>query len=127
MSKPLGVLLSPLATPPPGYWREQRAFDMGADMGRARVFVHGMTGLRVLASVERHSDGKRWAHVSCSYGDKLPSWDDLRRVKDIFLGDVMAYQVLPPASEYVNMHPHTLHLWHCMDGDPFPPLGPGAP
>lgn len=44
--------------------------------------------------------------------EALPSWEDLRRVKDIFIGrEVEAYQVLPKESEYVNVHPFCLHLW----------------
>lgn len=78
-------------------------------------------GLFVLSSATVEADGKRWLHVSASRNGQLPSWSDLREVKDIFIGrDRYAYQVLPPQSHYVNFHPNVLHLWVCLDGDPLP-------
>jgi len=73
--------------------------------------------LRVIVSVEQHSDG-RWLHVSISRADRLPSWDELKRVKADFMGDRWAVQFLPPASHYVNEHPNCLHLWHNLDETP---------
>lgn len=95
---------------------------MGPPDMRMRLFLH-RSGLRVLASLETHSDKKRFAHVSCSYPNRLPSWEDLKNVKEIFLGDVHAFQALPPKAEWLNVHEFTLHLWHCLDGNPFPKLG----
>lgn len=77
--------------------------------------------LLVVCSARVESDGKRWIHVSCSRPNRLPTWQDVRRVKDVFIGkDRRAIQVLPPAAEYVNIHPHCLHLWSCLDGDGLP-------
>lgn len=78
-------------------------------------------GLYVIVSGCVEGDGRRWIHVSCSRSDRLPSWSDLRKVKDAFIGrERKAIQVLPPASEYVNFHPYVLHLWCCLDGDGLP-------
>jgi hypothetical protein len=78
-----------------------------------------LLGLRVIASTFRAQDGKAWLHVSCSRADKLPSWDEMKLVKDLFVGiDRYAYQVFPPKSRYVNFHPHVLHLWSCLDAGP---------
>lgn len=75
-------------------------------------------GLRVLVSCCIERDGRRWLHVSVSRATKIPSWSDLREVKDIFVGrDRLAIQILPPEAEYVNFHPHVLHLWSCLDGE----------
>jgi hypothetical protein len=77
--------------------------------------------LMVVLSARREADGRRWLHVSFSRPSKLPSWDDLREVKNTFVGkDRRAIQVLPPESEYVNIHDYCLHLWCCLDGDPLP-------
>jgi hypothetical protein len=76
-------------------------------------------GLKVIYSVDREADGQLWLHLSLSRQSRLPSWDDLRYVKDAFLGaDRVAYQVLPRAAEYVNLHPFVLHLWSCVDCEP---------
>lgn len=79
-------------------------------------------GLRVLLSVEMKKDDHRvWLHVSLSRGDRLPSWDDVKEVKDIFIGkDRTAAQVLPPEDEYINYHPSVLHLWCCLNKKIFP-------
>lgn len=91
-----------------------------SDDGPGIWYRHDL-GLRVLCSVNTYDDGKRWLHVSCSHAEKLPDWYELRGVKDLFVGrSKIAIQVLPRDSEYVNVHPNCLHLWHCLDGDPVP-------
>jgi len=75
----------------------------------------------VIVSGSTEADGRRWLHVSVSRPSRLPTWDDLREVKDTFIGrDRKAIQVLPPAAEYVNIHPNVLHLWACLDDDGLP-------
>jgi hypothetical protein len=87
----------------------------------AGPFAFAKGELRVLSSQRREGDGKRWVHVSVSRADRLPSWEDLRDVKDVFLGtDSVAVQVLPRRQDYVNDHPYVLHLFRCLDGDPVP-------
>lgn len=76
--------------------------------------------LAVICSAKVESDGKRWMHVSCSRPSSLPTWDDLRMVKDTFIGDRKAIQILPAQAEYVNLHPNVLHLWACLDDDGLP-------
>lgn len=77
------------------------------------------------------SDGGGWEHVSVHVedGDKqrTPLWEEMCQVKDIFWDDDDAViQIHPPRKYYVNVHPHTLHLWKRSDGwdkvEVFPPL-----
>ena len=78
-------------------------------------------GLLVLCTARTEIDGKRWVHLSCSRLERLPSWDDLTAIRNIFLGrEALALQVVAPASEHFNYHPNCLHLWHCLDGRPVP-------
>src|SRR3990167_1384383 len=82
--------------------------------------------LTVICSARVERDGRRWMHVSCSRPSSLPTWEDLRLVKDTFIGiERKAIQVLPPQSEYVNLHPYVLHLWSCLDGDGLPDFREG--
>ena len=81
-----------------------------------RCVAGSCRGLAVLLSVAREGDGFMWLHVSTSRQDRTPSHDDLCAVKNQFIGDRLAVQVFPPRSEYVNYHPHTLHLWSRLDG-----------
>lgn len=83
--------------------------------------------LMVIVSGHLEADGKRWVHVSFSRPHKLPSWEDIRRVKDTFIGpERLAIQVFPPEAQYVNIHQTCLHLWHCVDGDPCPDFRHGG-
>ncbi len=56
--------------------------------------------------------GMGWEHVSVSYPNRCPSWDEMCRVKDIFWYESeCAVQYHPPKKDYVNFHPYCLHLW----------------
>lgn len=91
------------------------------ETANGRTFVNPKIKMVVIASVAQEADGKRWLHVSCSLRNRLPSWSELRMVKDTFVGkDRTAIQVLPPESQHVNIHPFYLHLWSCLDGDVTP-------
>ena len=99
----------------------------GPDPDYARVYVkHG--AVKVLISCARYADGKSWLHVSVSRRNReIPSWQLMSEVKDLFIGqERTAYQVMPPRSKWVNIHPGVLHLWHCLDGDVTPDFTAGG-
>ena len=55
-----------------------------------------------------------WEHVSFSPYNlrKLPSWEDMCKLKDIFWGEEEdVIQIHPKRSEYVNIMQNCLHLW----------------
>jgi hypothetical protein len=60
------------------------------------------------------SDGAGWEHVSVSPQTKprTPTWEEMCFIKDLFWGpEEVVVQFHPARSQYVNCHPHTLHLW----------------
>lgn len=68
------------------------------------------------------SDGEGWEHVSvrmvekATGKDRTPTWAEMCRIKDLFWDDQdCVIQYHPPRSEYVNNHPHVLHLWRPVD------------
>ena len=69
------------------------------------------------------SDGAGWEHVSVSLPDRCPTWDEMCKIKNKFwCADDAVMQYHPPASEYVNNHPHCLHLWRkCGENPELPP------
>lgn len=77
-------------------------------------------GLSILATVSTERDGREWVHVSMAHPRRLPTWDEIRDVRDIVIGDRESYQVLPPKDRYVNVHPNCLHLFACLDGPQLP-------
>ena len=53
-----------------------------------------------------------WEHVSVSTARRPPNWQEMCFIKDLFWhDDVCVMQLHPPKANYVNFHPHTLHLW----------------
>lgn len=66
-------------------------------------------GSRYVFVIATETDG--WEHVSVS-GKATPSWDDMCAIKALFWdAEDVVMQLHPRASEYVNCHPHCLHLW----------------
>lgn len=98
---------------PEGWTILEKRFD-GAALRRR-------DGLAVIISASVEADGHPWLHVSLSRKKQLPSWSDIRLVKNLFIGgDRYAYQILPPQDRYVNINPFVLHLWSPLDHQPIP-------
>lgn len=95
--------------------------------GDGYALVNDRTGQSIIASDEIH-DGRRWLHVSTAFVDRLPTWLELRDLKNWLIGrEKLAIQVLPRESEYVNIHPNCLHLFSPLDGpDPIPDFTQGS-
>lgn len=64
-----------------------------------------------------------WEHLSVSMPNKTPSWEQMCMMKDIFWGeDEVCIEYHPRKEEYVNNHPHCLHIWKPRDVEmPTPP------
>jgi hypothetical protein len=61
-------------------------------------------------------NGVEWIHVSLSRWDAIPTWMDIKKVKNEFLGkDEEACMTFPKQKDYVNLHQHCLHLWMLND------------
>ncbi len=77
------------------------------------------------------SDGLDWEHVSIhAYAgrnshvkERTPTWKEMCYVKRLCWDTEDAVmQLHPPESDYVNCHPHTLHLWRPLAAPiPLPP------
>jgi hypothetical protein len=92
-------------------WRRERPTVKGS-----AAYFYPERCLQVIVSVERQGGDELWLHLSVSRQRRLPDWDDLKLVRDVFLGpETPAVQVLAPASEWVNVHENCLHLWSLVD------------
>ena len=90
--------------------------------GDTEAVYRSTSGLLVLCSSSRESDGRHWLHVSFSRKDRIPDYEDLKEVKSIFIGDDRtAYQIFPSINKHINVHPHCLHLWALADGSALTP------
>jgi hypothetical protein len=84
-------------------------------------------GLCVIGTVSIELDGHVWAHLSASRPTRLPSWEDMVAVKEIFLGpEQKAVNVIPPRKEYVNLNRCVHHLFACLTGNPLPDFTHGT-
>lgn len=69
-----------------------------------------------------------WEHVSLRAkdykGERCPTWEEMCWAKDLFWNDdECVVQYHPPKADYVNNHPHVLHLWKPINQTmPRPPL-----
>lgn len=75
--------------------------------------------LSAIFSAEAHGD-RMWLHISVAGDRRVPTWDELRDVKDWLLGDIEAYMVAPPKARYININPHVLHLFAPVDQEHLP-------
>ena len=58
-----------------------------------------------------------WEHVSVGLPRRLPTWEEMCEVKDIFWDDEEeVIQIHPKKSHYVNLT-EALHLWRPVDGN----------
>ena len=71
-----------------------------------------------------YNEHGKWEHVSISHFNKrkLPTWEDMCRVKDMFWGkDVTVVQWHPAEDSYIHgvmgQDTNILHLWRAKDGD----------
>lgn len=86
-------------------------------------FIIPPNGKRTLALRIMAASGMGWEHVSVSTAARCPTWDEMCFVKSLFWGpEDVVMQLHPKESEYVNKHPHCLHLWRPIGADiPTPP------
>jgi hypothetical protein len=57
-------------------------------------------------------DGEGWDHVSVSGRDRVPTWDEMDRIKQIFFrDDEVVMQLHINDDRKVNVHRYCLHLW----------------
>lgn len=81
----------------------RKGFDGG--MG---IFTKGnIKGMTVIWS---YAGG--WEHISMDGKSRMPTWEEMCQLKDMFFkDDECCVQYHPPKSEYVNNIPYCLHIW----------------
>ncbi len=67
---------------------------------------------------DRERELAGWEHVSVSLRNRAPTWQEMCAVKSMFWDDnETVVQFHPSAEQYVDCHPHCLHLWKKVDQD----------
>lgn len=87
---------------------------MANQMVRLRVFAKD--DLRIIATSELQKDGERRRHISISHPDRYPTWEEIKDARYNMMGaGVMVAQLLPPLTDYINIHPNCFHLYEIID------------
>lgn len=103
---------------PPGFRRGTHPFPgvLPSLAGFWRSTKGAPLGLDVIATEAPHDDGLWWRHVSVARVERVPSWNDVRMVKQAFVGDRYAFMVFPDEAHYVSIHNNCLHLYAVREG-----------
>lgn len=94
--------------------------------------LHGSFDIKGTVVLSSGPDRKYgWEHVSVSRADRAPTWEEMCAIKDLFWDEnEVVVQYHPAKKDYINHHPHCLHLWRSMRKSlPMPPtilIGPRA-
>ncbi len=110
-----------------GFPNEVQIIESGEDGFRGLLHCLGTQPIRFIASW-----GDDWDHVSLSLSHRCPTWDEMNYAKRIFFShDECVMQLHPPEKDYIDCHPHCLHLWRPQKAEiPRPPgymVGPSNP
>ncbi len=86
-------------------WRERPAI-----MPYCKTFTWG--DLSVFVGEEPDTG---W-HLSISHPRRYPTWDEIKTARyDLVPPDVTMVMILPPVSDFVNIHQNCFHLWQTDD------------
>lgn len=101
----------------PNFWEKYRVSFQGVrgDDTNGAIIIPAQ-GLKII-----FSNQLGWEHVSVSRKNKVPSYDDMDRVKRAFWDDDQCVmQLHVPRQDHVNCHPFCLHLWRPTKGKKIP-------
>jgi hypothetical protein len=95
--------------------------QIGEDGGAGYIYLGRFPFAKFARIVFSWGDG--WDHVSVSFSDRCPTWEEMCMAKDVFFReDECVVQYHPAKSDYVNRHLFCLHLWKPQDAEiPKPP------
>lgn len=85
-------------------------------------FAQPGSTMLVIACAAVPEDGVIWDHVSVSFRNRCPTWEEMALIKSLFWSeDECVVQFHPAKEDYVNMHKYCLHLWKYDGVMPTPP------
>lgn len=84
-----------------------RILRTGFDGGMGKFSRGSQRGMTVMWSW-----GGGWEHVSMDGKNRMPTWEEMCQLKDMFFTEEeCCVQYHPPKSEYINNIPYCLHIW----------------
>lgn len=103
-------------------WRRDHLLEAQVQEGNPALVgceVYSREDLAAIVARENIQEGERprW-HISISGDGRVPTWEELRDATHALRPGVMFCVPMPPENMWMNLHPHTLHVWEVID----PPL-----
>jgi hypothetical protein len=98
---------------PLGGWLKARPTPSVVEMLDVSGFAtfDGPNGLAVIVTIDNTPRFGPLLHASISHHRRDPFWDEIKAMRATFFpSDIDVMMMLPRASDYVNLHPHTFHL-----------------
>lgn len=80
----------------------------GSRIGGATRWVHKISDMRVQRSRSIMKDGSEWIRISVSFRDHIPTWQNLIKAKNEFIGEDQEACII---LANVNLHPFCMHIW----------------
>ena len=66
------------------------------------------------------ADGQTRIHMSVSHQERLPTWDEMKKVREELLPLNRDFaMIFPKQEDYINIHPYCLHLMEIKPSDKF--------
>ena len=110
---------------PQAIYKEQPIEKIMGSESKEYIKAWTFNGLLIFASVAEYDDGNEWLHLSFSRKSKIPTYDEMTRIKRDFIGeDKKAIMVLPEKKNYVNLAKNCLHLFYS-EKNPLPEFSNG--
>ena len=111
---------------PQTLWKEMSIEKIYGEEGKKYLRAWTFNGLMVMASVGEYADGKEWLHISVSRESRIPTYEEMTRVKRDFIGDDRkAVFILPEKDNHVNIAENCLHLFYSKE-NPLPEFSLGG-
>ena len=109
------------------YQLESRGWKLIENRVDGVMYQNRSDKLAAIVSVAKEADGKEWVHLSVSKPSRVPTYDELCKMKELFLGDDLeAYQKFVARKDHINIMPNCLHLWACLEGPQLPDFSNGS-
>lgn len=82
------------------------------------IFRHKLIPLTVVISKATLENGDVWKHVAASRKDRLPTWVELSKVKQDFIGsEKEAFHIMPKESDYIDLYFFCFHIWSPLESE----------
>ena len=98
----------------PAHWRRVRVPDNAKAIALPGAVLYRHTSVKLTVMVSQSPNTGHW-HLSISHPFRYPSWDEIKGARyELVPHHVTMAMMLPPPSEFVNIHENCFHMHECL-------------